>query len=391
MKVKSSFGPNYKSFEIGEIVFLAQEEPLQLACGAEIQNFPLAYQTYGTLNADKSNAILICHALTGDQYVASTNPITQKEGWWNFLIGPEKTIDTNKFFVICSNIIGGCMGSFGPKEIDPKSGEPYGIKFPFITVQDMVQAQNLLIEYFGIKKLHAVIGGSTGGMQALSWSALYPEKINLMMLLATSYRHGAQNIAFHEAGRQAIMADPNWCGGKYLLEKKYPTKGLSVARMIAHITYLSESSLQKKFGRNLQNKDTSGNNLGNNFSFSFDPEFQVESYLHHQGAGFVERFDPNSYLYVTKAVNYFDLETDFGGKLSNAFIEFSKNKAGKICLVSFSDDWLFPPHETKKLAQAAIACGINVSLVTIESTAGHDSFLIESDALKNTASGFINQ
>jgi len=383
MKTKSSFGPQYKIFEIGEIVYLAKDKPLKLASGAEISNFPLAYQTYGELNADKSNAILICHALTGDQYVASKNPITQKDGWWNFLIGPNKPIDTNKYFVICSNILGGCMGSFGPKEIDPKSGEPYGISFPFITVQDMVHAQNLLIEHFGIQKLHAVIGGSTGGMQAMSWATLYPQKFNLLMLLATSYRHGAQNIAFHEAGRQAIMADPGWCGGKYLQEKNYPTKGLSVARMIAHITYLSENSLQKKFGRNLQNKDA--------FSFSFDPEFQVESYLHHQGAGFVERFDANSYLYITKAVNYFDLETDFGGKLSNAFVDFAKNKDAKICLVSFSDDWLFTPAETKKLAQAAIACGINVSMVTIESTAGHDSFLIESDALNHTVSGFINQ
>lgn len=383
MKIKSSFGPQYKIFEIGEVVYLAKDKPLQLASGAEIENFPLAYQTYGELNADQSNAILICHALTGDQYAASKNPITQKDGWWNFLIGPNKPIDTNKYFVICSNILGGCMGSFGPKEIDPKTGEPYGINFPFITVQDMVQAQNLLIEHLGIKKLHAVIGGSTGGMQAMSWATLYPQKFNLLMLLATSYRHGAQNIAFHEAGRQAIMADPNWCDGKYLVEKKYPSKGLSVARMIAHITYLSENSLQKKFGRNLQNKDA--------FSFSFDPEFQVESYLHHQGAGFVERFDANSYLYITKAVNYFDLETDFGGKLSNAFVDFAKNKDAKICLVSFSDDWLFTPAETKKMAQAAIACGINVSMVTIESTAGHDSFLIESDALNHTVSGFINQ
>ena len=383
MKVKSSFGPQYKTFEVGEIILLAQDKPLKLTSGAEIKNFPLAYQTYGKLNSDHSNAILICHALTGDQYVASTNPVTQKDGWWNFLIGPGKAIDTNKFFVICSNIIGGCMGSWGPKEIDPNTGNPYGISFPFVTVQDMVHAQNLLIEHFGIKKLHAVVGGSTGGMQALAWSTLYPQKLRLLMLLATSYRHGTQNIAFHEAGRQAIMGDPNWCNGNYLLDAKYPTKGLSVARMIAHITYLSEGALQKKFGRNLQNK--------NAFSFSFDPEFQVESYLHHQGVGFVERFDPNSYLYITKAVNYFDLESDFNGKLSNAFIDFAKNNEGKICLVSFSDDWLFPPSDTKKLAKAAISCGVNVSMVTIESSAGHDSFLIESEALKNTVSGFINQ
>ncbi len=383
MKVKSSFGPAYKEFEIGEIVFLAQEKPLKLNSGAEIKNFPLAYQTYGQLNSDQSNAILICHALTGDQYVASQNPITGKDGWWSAFVGPNKAIDTNKFFVICSNIIGGCMGSWGPKNIDPQTGEPYGINFPMVTIQDMVQAQNLLIEHLGIKKLHAVIGGSTGGMQALYWSVLFPQKIKSVMLLATSYRHSPQNIAFHEASRQAIMSDPDWCAGKYLLEKKYPAKGLSIARMIAHITYLSKNSLQKKFGRNLQNKAS--------FSFSFDPEFQVESYLHHQGASFVERFDPNSYLYTTKAINYFDLESDFGGNLSNAFVEFAKNKNGRFCLISFSDDWLFEPADTKKIAHALINCGIDASNIVIESTHGHDSFLIEDEALTSTISGFINQ
>ena len=383
MKVKSSFGPTYKEFEVGDIVFLAKEKPLKLTNGAEIKNFPLAYQAYGELNADKSNAILVCHALTGDQYVASTNPITGKDGWWNFMIGENKPIDTKKFFVISSNILGSCMGSFGPKTTDPETGQPYGLKFPMVTVQDMVQAQNLLIEHFEIKKLHAVIGGSTGGMQALAWSALFPQKIKLVVLLATSYRHSPQNIAFHEAGRQAIMADPNWCGGKYFLEKKYPSKGLAVARMIAHITYLSKNSLQNKFGRNLQNNDS--------FSFGFDPEFQVESYLHHQGMSFVERFDANSYLYATKAINYFDLETDFGGKLSNAFVEFAKNKEGKFCLISFSDDWLFDPSDSKKIIHALIACGIDTSNITIESNHGHDSFLIENEALSNTISSFINQ
>lgn len=383
MKVKSSFGPAYKEFEVGDIVFLAKEKPLKLTNGAEIKNFPLAYQTYGELNSDKSNAILVCHALTGDQYVASTNPITGKDGWWNFMIGENKPIDTKKFFVISSNILGSCMGSFGPKTTDPETGQPYGLNFPMVTVQDMVQAQNLLIEHFGIAKLHAVIGGSTGGMQALAWSALFPQKIKLVVLLATSYRHSPQNIAFHEAGRQAIMADPNWCGGKYFLEKKYPSKGLAVARMIAHITYLSKNSLQNKFGRNLQSTDS--------FSFGFDPEFQVESYLHHQGVSFVERFDANSYLYATKAINYFDLETDFGGKLSNAFVEFAKNKEGKFCLISFSDDWLFDPSDSKKIIHALIACGIDTSNITIESHHGHDSFLIENEALSNTISSFINQ
>jgi homoserine O-acetyltransferase len=381
MKVKSSFGPGYKEFEIGEIVFLAKEKPLKLASGSEIKNFPLAFQTYGKLNADCSNAILICHALTGDQYAASPNPVTKKNGWWDFMIGEEKPIDTNKFFVISSNIIGSCMGSFGPKEIDPKTGEPYGLNFPIVTINDMVQAQNLLIEHLGISKLHAVIGGSTGGMQALAWAVLFPQKVNLVIPMATSYRHSPQNIAFHEVGRQAIMADPNWCEGKYFLEKKYPSSGLAVARMTAHITYLSESALQKKFGRNLQNKE--------NLSFTFSQDFKVESYLHHQGQSFIERFDANSYLYVTKAVDYFDLENDFGGKLGSAFLDFAKNKNGKFCLISFSDDWLFPPSEAKKLTQALISCGVNVSSITINSSAGHDSFLLESDTLKNTIRGFI--
>ena len=383
MKIKSSFGPNFKELEVGEVVFLAKERPLKLSSGVEIKNFPLAYQTYGTLNSDGSNAILICHALTGDQYVASKHPVTEKAGWWNFMIGDGTAIDTKKFFVICSNIIGGCMGSFGPKEINQETGEPYGLSFPIVTINDMVHAQNLLIENFGITKLHAVIGGSTGGMQALAWSALYPQKVKLVIPMATSYRHSPQNIAFHEVGRQAIMADPDWCRGKYLLEKKYPSKGLAVARMTAHITYLSEEVLQEKFGRNLQNKK--------NFSFSFDQDFKIESYLHHQGYSFVERFDANSYLYITRAVDYFDLESDFGGKLSLAFADFAKNRDGKFCLISFSDDWLFPTSEAKKLTHALVACGINTSFVTINSAAGHDSFLLENTALKNTISGFLNQ
>jgi homoserine O-acetyltransferase len=380
---KASFGPSYKEFQVGEIVFLAKEKALKLSCGTEIKNFPLAFQTYGKLNESCSNAILICHALTGDQYVASTNPITQKDGWWNFMIGSGKPIDTDKFFVICSNIIGGCMGSFGPNTIDEKTGEPYSASFPLVTINDMVAAQNLLVEHFGIKKLHAVIGGSTGGMQALAWSVLFPQKVNLVLPLATSYRHSPQNIAFHEVGRQAIMNDPNWCLGNYYAEKKYPINGLAVARMTAHITYLSHSALQKKFGRNLQDKES--------FSFSFAQDFKVESYLHHQGFSFVERFDPNSYLYITKAVDYFDLEKDFGENLSGAFVEFAKNPQAKVCLIAFSDDWLFPPSEAKKIAQALLACSVNVSCMTIESSAGHDSFLLPNQALENTIANFLNQ
>jgi homoserine O-acetyltransferase len=382
MKIQSQFGPNYTSFEIGEIVFLAQEKPLKLTSGIEIENFPLAYQSYGKLNADKSNAILICHALTGDQYVASKNPITGKEGWWNDVVGPNKAIDTNKFFVICPNILGGCMGSFGPKSINEKTGKAYATDFPLITIQDMVHSQNLLIESFGIEKLHAVIGGSTGGMQALSWASLYSQKVDRVIPIASSYRHSPQNIAFHEVGRQAIMADPDWRQGQYLEEKTFPVRGLSVARMTAHITYLSESSLQKKFGRDLKNE--------NGFSFSFDREFQVENYLHHQGSRFVERFDPNSYLYITRAVDYFDLENDFNGNLSLAFTEFAKNENNKICVIAFSDDWLFPPSEAKKITKALISCGVNVSAITMSSKAGHDSFLLENQSLEHTISSFIN-
>jgi len=382
MRVKSSFGPNFKEYEIGEVVFLAQNKPMKLRSGQEISNFPVAYQTYGELNSDKSNAILICHALTGDQYVASNHPITGKDGWWNFMVGKNKPIDTNKFFVICSNVIGGCMGSLGPKNINPKNNTPYALDFPMVTIDDMVNAQNLLIEHFGIEKLHAVIGGSMGGMQALAWSVLYPEKIKLVVALSTSYRHSPQNIAFHEVGRQAVMADVDWCDGKYLTQEKFPAKGLAVARMTAHITYLSENALQKKFGRNLQDKTA--------VSFAFGGDFQIESYLHHQGSSFVERFDPNSYLYITKAVDYFDLETDSGGKLSNAFEALKKNNQLKLCIISFSDDWLFPPSESQKITSALLASQVNVSSVVIESHAGHDSFLIESDALKGTIKGFLN-
>ncbi|MSP33874.1 MAG: homoserine O-acetyltransferase [Rickettsiales bacterium] len=381
MKIKALFGPKYTEYEIGDVVFLAQEKPLKLSSGYEISNFPLAYQTYGELNREKSNAILICHALTGDQYVASSNPISGKAGWWLSMVGPDKSIDTNKFFVICSNVLGGCMGSFGPKSVNEKTNHPYGLDFPMVTIDDMVRAQNLLIEHFGIKKLHAVIGGSMGGMQVLSWSVLYPEKVNLVIPLSTSYHHSPQNIAFHEVGRQAIFSDQAWSDGKYLEQKTYPAKGLALARMTAHITYLSKSALQKKFGRNLQNKEQ--------LSYSLSSDFQVENYLHHQGATFIDRFDPNSYLYITKAVDYFDLESDSQGVLSKAFKSTLSNKTIKFCIISFSDDWLFPPSESKKITQALIACGINASAVVIEGTAGHDSFLIENETLKNMITSFL--
>ncbi len=377
MQIKSVFGPDYKEIEVGEIIVLAKDKPLKLVCGAEISNFNLAYQTYGKLNVDKSNAILVCHALTGDQYVASANPITGKDGWWNSMVGSGKPIDTDKYFVICSNVIGGCLGSFSPKEINPKTNQPYALDFPIITITDIVNAQKLLIDYLEIKKLLAVVGGSMGGFQALQWAVSYPEFSKAIVPIATSYRYSTQNIAFNEVSRQAIMADPDWCGGKYLLEKKYPSKGLAVARMAANITYLSEEALHKKFGRNLQNKDS--------FSFNLDDDFQIESYLRHQGSSFANRFDPNCYIYITKALDYFDLEAENNGVLSEAF----KNIKSKFCVISFSDDWLFPTAESKKLTQALAISGVDVSFLEIVGGAGHDSFLINNEALKETVAGFI--
>ncbi|MBL6664486.1 MAG: homoserine O-acetyltransferase [Rickettsiales bacterium] len=381
--MKSKFGPNRKEFEIGDVIYLAKEKPLKLSNGSCISNFPLAFQTYGQLNKNKSNAILICHALTGDQYVASKNPVTNKEGWWDYMVGKGKPIDTDKFFVIATNSIGSCMGSWGPSSINPDTKKPYGVDFPIITINDMVNAQNLLIEEYGIQKLHAVIGGSFGGMQVLSWANLYPHKLTLAIPIATSYRYSPQNIGFHEVARQAIMADKGWNQGKYLEKNTYPSSGLAVARMTAHITYLSEESLHNKFGRGLQNKK--------NLSFSFDKDFKIESYLHHQGYKFIERFDANSYLYITKATDYFDLETDYDGKLGEAFINFGKVKGNKICIIAFSDDWLFPPTESQKLTKALISCQVDTSFVTIDSQSGHDSFLIENEPLKEAIEHFLNQ
>ncbi len=380
MKITSIFGPEYKEFEVGEIAQLAQKQPLGLSCGTKISNFNLAYQTYGTLNSDKSNAILICHPLTGDQYAASANPVTGKAGWWNLMVGSGKAIDTDKYFVICSNILGGCMGSASPKEINPETNQPYSLDFPNITIADMVNAQKLLMDYLGIKQLLAIIGGSMGGFQALQWAISYPNFSKAIMPIATSYRYSTQNIAFNEVARQAIMADPNWCEGKYLTEKKYPSKGFSVARMAANITYLSEDALHRKFGRNLQDKN---NSL---LTSSIDIDFQVESYLRHQGSTFIHRFDPNCYIYLTKALDYFDLEAENGGILSNIF----KDIKAKFCVISFCDDWLFPSAESKKLTQALAIAGVNVSFVDIVGTAGHDSFLVENQALKDTVRGFIN-
>ena len=354
------------------------DQPLQLDSGASLAPFTIAYQTYGALNREKSNAILICHALTGDQFVADKHPITGKPGWWEAMIGPGKPIDTNRFFIICSNVIGSCLGSTGPSDINAATGKPYGLGFPVITIADMVRAQALLIDHLGIEQLFAVIGGSMGGMQVLQWAAAYPERVFAAMPIACAARHSAQNIAFHEVGRQAITADPEWRNGEYLAQGTSPARGLAVARMAAHITYLSEAALHRKFGRNLQDRAK--------VTYGFDADFQVESYLRHQGSIFVDRFDANSYLYITRAMDYFDLAAEQGGQLALAF----KDTKTRFCLVSFTSDWLFPTSESRAVVHALNACAANVSFVEINSDKGHDAFLLDEPVMFATLQGFID-
>ena len=352
--------------------------PLALESGATLPSVRIAYQTYGTLNADRSNAILVCHALTGDQHVANVHPVTGKPGWWTTMVGPGKPIDTDRFFVVCSNVLGGCMGTTGPASTCPGTGEPYGLDLPLVTIRDMVDAQAALIDHLGIETLFCVAGGSMGGMQALQWAVRHPDRVFSALPIATAHKHSAQNIAFHEVGRQAITADPDWRGGRYLTEGSTPRKGLAVARMAAHITYLSEPALQTKFGRNLQDRDAR--------TFGFDADFQIESYLRHQGASFVERFDANSYLYVTRAMDYFDLAADHGGSLANAF----RGTKTRFCVVSFTSDWLFPTEGSRQIVHALNAAAANVSFVEIETDKGHDAFLLDVPELIATTGGFLD-
>ena len=352
-------------------------QSLKLDCGKTIKNFPIAYETYGTLNENKDNAILVFHALSGDQFAANINPITKKEGWWSNALGDGKAIDTKKYFVICSNVIGGCMGSFGPREINPETNELFGTTFPVITIRDMVKAQIFLLDHFGIDKLFCVTGGSMGGMQVLQFVSLFPNKTYAAIPIACSASHSAQNIALNELGRQAIMADQNWNKGNYFRTNLSPDKGLAVARMAAHITYLSKKGLQEKFGRKLQDKGS--------LKFSFDADFQIESYLRYQGSNFVDRFDANSYLYITRAMDYFDLEKQFDGNLSNAF----KNTKTKFCVISFSSDWLYPTSENKEIVIALNTCGANVGFVEIDSDKGHDSFLLNVPEFLKTVKEFL--
>ena len=366
---------NRKTEDIKKIIV---SKPLKLDCGKTINDFPLAYETYGTLNENKDNAILVFHALTGDQFVTGTNPVTNKEGWWVTAVGPGKAIDTNKYFVICANVIGGCMGSWGPSNNNKETNQPYGLDFPVITIKDIVKAQESLLDYLGIKKLLCATGGSMGGMQLLQFCATFPDKTFSAIPIACSASHSAQNIALNELARQAIMADPVWNGGKYFLKNTQPKNGLAVARMVGHISYLSDQGMQEKFGRKLQEKA--------DYEFSFNADFQVESYLRHQGNTFVERFDANSILYITRAMDYFDLSKQFKGGLVEAF----KKQKTKFLVISFSSDWLYKTKENKDIVIALNASGADVSYSEIVTDKGHDSFLVDEPEFLKTLKGFID-
>ena len=357
---------------------LGVDKPLLLDCGVELSNFKQAYQTYGKLNVEKTNAILVCHALSGDQFASDINPVSGKPGWWHLVIGSGNILDTDRYFIICPNILGGCMGSTGPKEVNPETGEFWGLQFPGITISDMVSAQALLLDSFGIEKLFCVIGGSMGGMQVLEWAVSFPDRVYAAIPIATAPHHSAQNIAFHEVGRQAIMADHDWRGGDYLKHDCYPQRGLAIARMIAHITYLSEPALQSKFGRRLQDREA--------ITFGFDADFQVESYLRYQGSTFVDRFDANSYLYITRAMDYFDLAERHGnGILAEAF----RGVGTRFCIISFTSDWLYQTAESRAVVKALNAVAANVSFAEITSDKGHDAFLLEEPEFWKVLTGFL--
>ncbi len=363
-----------------QYVTFAEQEPFQLESGATLSPVTLAYETYGTLNADRSNAILILHAFSGSAHAAGRHhPDDPKPGWWDECIGPGKAFDTDRFFVICSNVLGGCYGSTGPSSIDPSTGKPYGLHFPVVTIGDMVNAQVKLLDHLGIDVLLCAAGGSMGGMQVLEWAAHHPERVRSAIPIATTARHSPMLIAFSEVGRQAIYADPNWHQGDYYHRAQKPDAGLAVARMVGHITYLSEQSMQQKFGRRLQGRERYG--------YEFQTEFAVESYLKYNGSKFTRRFDANSYLYITKAMDYFDLVAQHGS-LAAAFAHSSHIK---FLVLSFTSDWLYPSHHSKELVRALTAAGCDVTYLDIQSDWGHDAFLLEVDTMTHLIGSFLDQ
>jgi homoserine O-acetyltransferase/O-succinyltransferase len=360
--------------------FAQPPDGMILESGASLSPVTMTYETYGNLNSLKNNAVLVCHALSGDSHVAGYySEDDPKPGWWDFMVGPGKGIDTDKYFVICANILGSCYGSTGPCAHHPETNQPYGLDFPFVTISDMVSAQKSLMDHLGVEKLVTVIGGSIGGMQVLEWAIQYPDFVLSAIPLATTSRHSALAIAFNEVARQAIMADPNWNQGNYYFGAR-PDMGLAVARMIGHITYLSDEALRQKFGRRLQNKM--------DVSFNFDADFQVESYLRYQGGKFVGRFDANSFLYITKAADYFDLKKKHGnGSLVEAF---SKAKA-RFLVISFTSDWLYPTYQSKEMVQAMKKNGLDVSFCEIQADCGHDAFLLPIKRLTQMIKGFLDR
>lgn len=352
---------------------------LELQSGSVLEGFTLAYESYGKLNEDQSNAILICHALSGDSHVAGyyTDDPEEKPGWWDATVGPGKCFDMDKYFIVCANVIGGCRGSTGPTSLAP-DGEPYGLRFPVVTITDMVNAQTYLMDYLGIEKLFAVAGGSMGGMQTLEWAVRYPERVQTALFIASTPISSAQNIAFNEIGRQAIYADPRWKQGKYYETDVHPDDGLAVARMIGHITYMSEVSLEHKFGRRLQNLPE--------VNYSFNTEFAVESYLRYQGFKFTERFDANSYLYITKALDYYDVGKDFGS--IEAAVE---NTTSEFLVVSFSSDWLYTRDQAQMLVQALEKTNRSVEYHHVTASFGHDSFLVEVETMTEIIGNYLSK
>src|SRR5215475_12441922 len=353
----------------------AKFESLSLDNGAVLSPVEVAYETYGTLNAAKSNAILVLHAFSGDAHAAGISQESGKPGWWDNMIGPGKGFDTDKYFVICTNVLGGCRGTTGPASINPATGCPYGMSFPVITIGDMVRLQKMLIDSFGIPRLLSVSGGSMGGMQALEWAVAYPGRVVSAIPIASTTRHSAQQIAFNEVGRQAIMADPDWNAGNYY-GKQPPARGLAVARMVGHITYMSDNSMREKFGRRLRGKE--------NFSFGFDVDFEVESYLRYRGSEFVNRFDANSYLYITKAMDYFDL-TGGQGSVASALA----GAEARFLVISFSSDWLYPSYQSQEMVRALRSRNRDVAYVELQSNYGHDSFLVDVAEQTDLVRGFL--
>ena len=356
--------------------YVTFDQELKLQSGATLGPIALAYETYGSLNEDRSNAILICHALSGDAHVAGKHAETdRKAGWWDEAVGPGKAFDTDKYFIISSNVIGGCRGSTGPGSINPKTGKPYGLTFPVITIGDMVEAQRMLLDHLDIPRLLSVTGGSMGGMQALQWAVSYPNRIRSAIVLASTARVSPQAIAFDEVARQAIYADPSWNHGDYY-QSTPPNAGLAVARMIGHITYLSDASMRQKFGRRLQEKEK--------FGYEFATEFAVENYLKYRGSSFTQRFDANSYLYITKAIDYFDLSQGL-----SSFAEAFRKVKSRFLVVSYSSDWLYPPAESEEIVRALLQNGMDATYVEIQSNYGHDAFLLEAERLAGLTRDFL--